>query len=49
MTRYMTRDRVSIVAAIAAPLAAAAILLPWRSSWSSCGRSATASTTGDSC
>src|ERR1700726_3880543 len=34
MTRHMTRDRVAIVAAIAAPLAAAAILLPWRSSWS---------------
>ena len=34
MTRYMTRDRVTIVAAIAAPLAAAVILLPWRSSWS---------------
>ena len=34
MTRYMTRDRMAIVAAIAAPLAAAVILLPWRSSWS---------------
>jgi K+-sensing histidine kinase KdpD len=33
MTRYMTRDRVAVVAAIVAPLAAAAILLPWRSSW----------------
>jgi len=34
MTRYMTRDRVAIAAAVAAPLAAAAILLPWRGSWS---------------
>lgn len=34
MTRYMTRDRMAIVAAIAAPLAATVILLPWRSSWS---------------
>jgi Domain of unknown function (DUF4118) len=34
MTRHMTRDRVTIAAAIAAPLAAAGILLPWRSSWS---------------
>ena len=34
MTRYLTRDRVAIVAAIAAPLAAAVILLPWRGNWS---------------
>jgi Domain of unknown function (DUF4118) len=34
MTRYMTRDRVAIAAAVAAPLAAAVILLPWRGSWS---------------
>ena len=34
MTRYLTRDRVAIVAAVAAPLAAAVILLPWRGSWS---------------
>ena len=34
MTRYMTRDQVAIAAAVAAPLAAAAILLPWRGSWS---------------
>lgn len=34
MTRYMTRDRVAIAAAVVAPLAAAVILLPWRSSWS---------------
>ncbi len=32
MTRYLTRDRVAI--AVAAPLAAAVILLPWRCSWS---------------
>ncbi len=34
MTRYLSRDRIAIVAALAAPLAAAAILLPFRSSWS---------------
>jgi hypothetical protein len=34
MTRYLTRDRVAIAAAVVAPLAAAAILLPWRGSWS---------------
>lgn len=34
MTRYLTRDRVAIAAAVLAPLAAAAILLPWRGSWS---------------
>jgi len=34
MTRHITRDRVAIAAAVAAPLAAAAILLPWRGSWS---------------
>jgi hypothetical protein len=33
MSRYSTRDQVAIAAAVAAPLAAAAILLPWRSSW----------------
>jgi hypothetical protein len=33
MSRYVTRDRVAIAAAVAVPLAAAAILLPWRSSW----------------
>lgn len=33
MTRFATRDRLVIAAAIAAPLAAAAILLPWRGSW----------------
>ena len=32
MTRYVTRDRAAIAAALAAPLAAAAILLPVRSS-----------------
>jgi hypothetical protein len=34
MTRYLTRDQAAFAAALAAPLAAAAILLPWRSSWS---------------
>src|ERR1700740_708124 len=34
MTRYLTRDQAAFVAALAAPLAVAAILLPWRSSWS---------------
>src|SRR6202042_710168 len=33
MSRYVTRDRVAIAAAVAVPLAGAAILLPWRSSW----------------
>jgi Domain of unknown function (DUF4118) len=34
MTRYLTRDRVAIAAALAAPLAAALILLPFRVDWS---------------
>jgi hypothetical protein len=34
MTRYLTRDRIAILAALAAPVAAAAILLPFRTSWS---------------
>jgi hypothetical protein len=34
MTRYLTRDRIAILAALAAPLAAAAILLPFRAGWS---------------
>ncbi|HUK69496.1 MAG TPA: DUF4118 domain-containing protein [Streptosporangiaceae bacterium] len=34
MTRYLTRDRIAIAAALAAPLAAAAVLLPFRASWS---------------
>src|SRR5215472_11784019 len=33
MTRYLTRDRAAIAAAVAGPLALAAILLPWRGSW----------------
>jgi Domain of unknown function (DUF4118) len=33
MIRYLTRDRVAIAAALVAPLAAAAVLLPFRSSW----------------
>jgi hypothetical protein len=32
--RYLTRDRMAVAAALAAPLAAAAILLPFRSHWS---------------
>jgi K+-sensing histidine kinase KdpD len=34
MTGYVTRDRIAIVAALAAPLAVAAVLLPFRASWS---------------
>ena len=34
MTRYLTRDRIVIGAALTAPLAVAAILLPFRASWS---------------
>jgi Domain of unknown function (DUF4118) len=34
MTRYLTRDRIAILAALAAPLAVAAVLLPFRASWS---------------
>ena len=33
MTRYLTRDRAAIAAALVAPLAAAAVLLPFRASW----------------
>ncbi len=33
MIRYLTRDRAAIAAAFIAPLAAAAILLPFRASW----------------
>ena len=33
MTRYLTRDRAAIAAAVAGPLALAAIALPWRGSW----------------
>ena len=33
MTRYLTRDRAAIAAALIAPLAGAAILMPFRSSW----------------
>ncbi len=34
MTRFLARDRIAIAAALVAPLAAAAILLPFRASWS---------------
>ena len=34
MTRFMTRDRAAVAAALMLPLASAAILLPWRGSWS---------------
>jgi K+-sensing histidine kinase KdpD len=34
MTRWLSRDRLAIAAALSAPLAAAAILLPFRASWS---------------
>lgn len=33
MTRYLTRDRTAIAAAVVVPLALAAVLLPWRGSW----------------
>ena len=33
MTGYLTRDRIAILAALAAPLAVAAVLLPFRVSW----------------
>jgi Domain of unknown function (DUF4118) len=34
MTGYLTRDRAAIAGAVLAPLAAAAVLLPFRASWS---------------
>ena len=34
MTRHLTRDRIAILAALAAPLAVEAVLLPFRASWS---------------
>src|SRR5215475_6308813 len=34
MTRYLTRDRAAIAAALVAPLAAAGVLLPLRGTWS---------------
>ncbi|HUY46778.1 MAG TPA: DUF4118 domain-containing protein [Streptosporangiaceae bacterium] len=34
MTRYLTRNRLAVAVALAAPLAASAILLPFRASWS---------------
>src|SRR6516225_916639 len=34
MPSYLTRDRIAILAALVAPLAVAAILLPFRASWS---------------
>jgi uncharacterized protein DUF4118 len=34
MTRYLSRDRIAILAALVVPLVAAAILLPFRTSWS---------------
>jgi hypothetical protein len=33
VTRYLTRDSTAIAAGVVAPLALAAILLPWRGSW----------------
>src|SRR5277367_3596006 len=33
MPRYLTRDRIAILAALAAPMAVAAVLLPFRASW----------------
>ena len=34
MTRYLTRDRAAVAVAVTGPLALAALLLPWRGSWS---------------
>jgi Domain of unknown function (DUF4118) len=34
VTRYLTRDRIAVLAALAAPLAVTAVLLPFRASWS---------------
>jgi hypothetical protein len=34
VTRHLTRDRMAVLAALAAPLAVAAVLLPFRASWS---------------
>ena len=34
MTRVLTRDRIAILTALPAPVAAAAILLPFRATWS---------------
>lgn len=34
MTRYLARDRIAVLAALALPLAVAAVLLPFRASWS---------------
>jgi Domain of unknown function (DUF4118) len=34
MTRYLTRDGAALTAAVLGPLTLAAILLPWRGSWS---------------
>jgi K+-sensing histidine kinase KdpD len=34
MARYLTRDRIAILAALVGPLAVSAILLPFRASWS---------------
>jgi hypothetical protein len=34
MTGYLTRDRIAVVVALAAPLAVLAVLLPFRGSWS---------------
>lgn len=34
MARWLTRDRIALLSALAAPLAVAAVLLPFRASWS---------------
>ena len=34
MTRHLSRDRTAVLAGLLVPLAVAAILLPWRASWS---------------
>ena len=34
MTRYLSRESAAVLAGLLVPLAVAAILLPWRASWS---------------
>ena len=34
MTRYLSRERAAVLAGLLVPLAVAAVLLPWRASWS---------------
>ena len=34
VTRHLSRDHIALIAGLLVPLAVAAILLPWRASWS---------------